>query len=634
MAGAVNSDGQVFFDLADGAYQFRLDLLGDAFWSDVAQVPQSLALDVDIAHALAQVTVQTNSGPAAGVRVYLFSGSGVYLGQYKETDAAGNVDFELPAGKDFIFRADMLGGRYWSEVVTVAQGSVNAVWIDAGGGLFQVTVAQDPETPMPGIQVYLFDRGGNYLGRSQATDASGRVGFDVPEGTYRVRADYLGYPFWSPDTSVTANTAIELEIPHQQIEIGVSGLFQGTSQPLAGAKVHLFTATDTFLGLSQVADAGGRIFFNLPERDYKVRVDWLGRQFWSEVFIWQNITVNVPMAEAEISVTGAGFPREGVMVNLFSDADTYLGISGTTDPGGKVTLRLPEGGYKFRADYQGSRYWSAVETLAADQVNPVIVSMSGGAFGFTVWKTAADPLAGARCYVFDDSGTYLGLSGATNNDGQVFFDLAQGFRKFRVDHLGYQFWSPVFDIPESLSGDLDLGHRDVAVSVEGVYGSAEPLAGVTVYLFSPPGSYLGNSAVTDAAGRVVFSLPDQEYLVRVDYLGQQFWSQVFRSQNTTVSIGRGLADIHVQRAGNDIQGAKVYLFSESDVYLGRFQTTDALGRTEFLLPARRFKFRVDEGPNQVWSPVMEIVHGEDQQRSGRSRLAWFEDFLCEKINRA
>jgi len=116
--------------------------------------------------------------------------------------------------------------------------------------------------------------------------------------------------------------------------------------------------------------------------------------------------------------------------------------------------------------------------------------------------------------------------------------------------------------------------------------------------------------VTDINGQVVFNLPDQEYKVRADYLGQQFWSQVFQSQNTTVAISRGLADIHVHRSGNDIAGAKVYLFSESDSYLGWYQTTDALGKTEFLLPDRWFKFRVDEGADQVWSPAIEIVPGE------------------------
>ena len=610
MYGATDSDGQVFFDLADGTYKFRVDHLGYQFWSDTAQIADIFSMDVNIAHELAQVTVQTNSGPVADVRVYLFSGNGTYLGLYQETDAAGNVAFELPVGKDFMFRADILGSQYWSDAVTIAEGGVNAVPIDAGGGLFQITLQKEPDAPMEGIKIYLFSQSGTYLGQYQISDDSGLVGFDVPEGIYKVRADYLGYQFWSADTLVTTNTGIELEIPHQQMEIGVAGLFQGVLQPIEGLKVYLFSATDTYLGLNQITNASGKVFFDLPETDFKVRADWLGRQFWSQVFNWQNITVNVPMADVDISVTGAGFPREGVKVYVFSATDTYLGISETTNPGGKVTLRLPEGAYKFRADYQGSQYWSVEESLTTDQVNPVIVSVGGGAFAFTVLKTSQDPLEGAKSYVFSETGTYLGMYGATNSDGQVFFDLADGTYKFRVDHLGYQFWSPVFNIPTILAADLDLGHQDVTVSVEGVYQTAEPLEGVKVYLFSPPGTYLGRYHVTDINGQVIFNLPDQEYKVRADYLGGQFWSQVFQSQNTTVAISRGLADIYVHRSGNDVAGAKVYLFSESDSYLGWYQTTDVLGKTEFLLPDRWFKFRIDEGADQVWSPAMEIVPGE------------------------
>ena len=44
-----------------------------------------------------------------------------------------------------------------------------------------------------------------------------------------------------------------------------------------------------------------------------------------------------------------------------------LGIHRTTDSDGEVLLRLPEGEYEFRADFQGSQYWSDTTWAAADQ---------------------------------------------------------------------------------------------------------------------------------------------------------------------------------------------------------------------------------------------------------------------------
>ena len=52
-------------------------------------------------------------------------------------------------------------------------------------------------------------------------------------------------------------------------------------------------------------------------------------------------------------------------------------INGTTDAAGRVSFRLPEGTYKFRADHQGSQYW-ATETVTADQVNIIDLNTGGG----------------------------------------------------------------------------------------------------------------------------------------------------------------------------------------------------------------------------------------------------------------
>mgnify|MGYP001081938703 CR=1 FL=1 len=124
-------------------------------------------------------------------------------------------------------------------------------------------------------------------------------------------------------------------------------------------------------------------------------------------------------------------------------------------------------------------------------------------------------------------------------------------------------------MPTVFSDTLTIQHQDVVITVQGFYQSAEPLGGLRVYLFSPAESYLGKYQVTDASGQVTFNLPDEPYKVRVDYLGQQFWSEVFQSQDTTVNINQGLADIHVHRSGVDVEGAKVYLFSEAGSYLRR-----------------------------------------------------------------
>jgi hypothetical protein len=473
-----------------------------------------------------------------------------------------------------------------------------------------VTVQRAAETPMAGVKVYLFDTADTYLGLNAATDDTGMAEFSVPKGIYKLRVDYLGYQFWSAEIDVIADTPVEIILPHMAVEITAMGVFQGLPAPIEDIQIYLFTATDTYLGQHKFTNADGKITFDLPPKEYRVRADYLGQQYWSEVFNWQDTPVDVPLADAAVTVTGAGFPRRDVQVYVFNAAGTYLGLSGTTDSDGKATWRLPAGDYKFRVDYQGSQYWSVPQALEADLVNPVVVSVGGGSFALTVLKSATEPLEGARCYVFNAQDNYLGLLGATNSKGQVFFDLADGAYKFRVDHLGYQFWSTPYEVPNTLVGSLNLGQQDVTITVQGKYLTEEPLSGLPVYLFTPGNFYLGQNQLTDANGQVAFNLPDMPYRVRADYLGQQFWSADFRSEDPVVTIRLGLAAVHVYRSGTDAAGATVYLFSETGSYLGRKETTDSAGHAEFILSNRSFKFRVDDNGEQYWSEVVQIPAGE------------------------
>lgn len=611
MFGGTNSSGEVSFDLADGGYRFRADYLGSHFWSPDMTVPDVFDAEITIPHETSEVTVETGQGLEPGVKVYLFSDADAYLGQYQTTDANGKASFELPVGQAFKFRADLMGSQYWSDIITIAGGSTNPVTVDCGGGFFRVTVQEGPGVPMEGIRVYLFGETGSYLNRSVLSDAAGLAGFSVPDGTYKVRADYLGYQFWSDPVPVFADTDITLTLAHQPVEIDVSGIYQGLSDPIEGIKVYLFSPTNAYLDRQLTTDATGKVTFSLPDREYKVRADYLGRQFWSDPFISQNTPVEIPMAEALVTVTGGGFPSQGGKVYVFTETGSYLNMNQTTDTAGQVRFRLPAGSYKFRVDHQGNQYWTDVEPLGADQENEVILSTGGGRFTLTVLSSAGNPLHGANGYVFSESGSYLNMLGATDENGQVFFDLADGTIKFRVDHLGYQFWTPVLTVPAFLTDTLDLAQQDVTVTVQGQYAVTEPLEGLKVYLFTPAGSYLGQYEVTDASGQVLFNLTDREFMVRVDYLGGRFWSDVFRYQDYTQTIAQGKVNVHAHRTGTDTENAKVYLFTETGSYLNQYQYTDTAGMASFILPEMPFKFRVDEGPDQVWSPAVGVTGGAE-----------------------
>ena len=188
-------------------------------------------------------------------------------------------------------------------------------------------------------------------GVNQVSDPTGRVAFNVPEGTYKVRSDLLGHQFWSPETHVALDTNIDFTIAHQDTIVTVDSATPDFSEPLAGINVYLFTPSGSYLGQKRVTDENGQARFHLPRQPYKIRrIFWdnnTGRMF----FTWTDPTVTVPMADVEIIVTGGGFPARDHAVYVFSVSGSYLGIRQTTDSDGKVFFRLPEGEYLFRADY-------------------------------------------------------------------------------------------------------------------------------------------------------------------------------------------------------------------------------------------------------------------------------------------
>ncbi|MBN1662325.1 MAG: chitobiase/beta-hexosaminidase C-terminal domain-containing protein [Deltaproteobacteria bacterium] len=608
-----NSSGQVQFDLPNGNYKIRVDYLGAQFWTNVFTITGASSLTFLIPQVPVNILVSTAAGPAAGARVYLFSAAGAYLGISGDTNANGLISFNLPEGVSFKFRADILGNSYWSGVISVSSGMTEPVPIISGGGRFQILVRRDASTPMEGVSTYLFNASDTYLGFNGKTDSGGLVEYDVPQGNYKVRVDYLGYSYWSEVKTVNGPTSTVLTIEHRSANITVSKVFNSDSTPAAGLNVYLFTPGGTYLGQSHTTAADGRVVFELPAQNYKVRADYLGGQYWSPIFNGVDSVVNVPMAEADVTVGRSGSAIGGVSVYVFSAAGAYLGMSGSTDQTGKATFRLPVGSYKIRADYQGKQFWSLEAALAADQVVPVTVEVGGGAFVFTLLAGANDPLAGVACYVFTEAGAYIGLSGTSDASGQTSFDLSNGRYKIRVDYLGSNFWTDVIDVSESLAFTKLIPHQSVTVSVQGVLGGdIQPRSSVPVYLFSPVGAYLAVNATTGAYGQVQFKLPEIPFKVRADYLGQHYWSNEFTWEDTSVTIPEGTAYVHVCINDQNIQSAAVYVFSSAGAYLGMNDTTDADGIVEFRLPAGSYKFRADCQGNQYWAEaeiVADVVNG-------------------------
>jgi len=480
--------------------------------------------------------------------------------------------------------------------------------VSVGGGTFTLKALQGPDQPLEGIKAYVYNQKDKYIGLFGAGNAEGQVSFELADGQYKFRLDHLGYQFWSELVSVPNTLTYTETIAQQPVNVLVQGLYNNQAEVRANLRIDLYTPDDKYTGKYQTSDAEGRTNFMLPEKSYKVKANYLSKTYWSEASTWQSLTVNIPEGLAQVQVRMLSQPLAAVPVYVFSDADKYLGLKVNSDTDGQVSWRLPEGTYKFRADYQGHQYWASAVILK-DSNTPVEIQTGGGQFVLSV-GTGQAGLANARVYAFNEAGSYIGLNALTDIEGRTAFNLANGGYKFRIDYLGYQFWTGIFNIPANLNEGFVIQHKDVKITVMASYGQSAPLAGLNTYLYKPDGAYVGRIVKTDQNGQVVYKLPDQDYKVRADYLGQKFWTEVFKSQDTTLTIPEGLMRLRVTQNNNPVANLNVYLFNEAGTYLGWSAKTNAEGRIEVILPGQTFKFRVDKGSTQYWSPVLQVNVGE------------------------
>lgn len=612
LSAVTDEHGVAAFDAENfsaGNYLFRADYLSHQFWSPVISISGANSTAIIVEEETTEVAVSVSGEDKEGIKVYLFNENGSYLGVYGLTDSTGTVRFDLPADKIFQFRADFLSNQYWSGPVSVATGGTNYVNLDTGGGLLSVAVEDNAGNPLPGIKVFLFNTSGSYLGFSGTTDNNGEVFFTVSGGLYKLRANYSGFQFWSSQLTIDSDETYSLTIPHQEVTVTVTGDYAGDVLPMVNYKVYMFTAAGSYLARYEMTDDHGQVIFNLPAKDYKFRADYLAQQYWSEPLNWTDGVITIEEGTASVTVTNMGFPAQDVSVYTFSSSGSYLGVTGVSNEVGKVEFRLPQGDYKFRADHMGDQYWSGITTVVAHVENPIPISTGGGSFGLTVQKGPDEPLAGVNCYLFSAAGSYLGEHQVSSGEGDISFNLADGDYKIRVDHLGYQFWTDPFSIPEMLSQTITIEHQDVMVTVSGDDGEdVEPRDNLKVYLFTPSGSYQNQYEVTDDLGQVVFNLPAEDYKVRVDYQSQQYWSEDFNWEDVAITIEEGIAEINVSQGGTPLENVTVYVFNASGGYIGIQNQTDAGGVVSFRLPEASYQFRADHLGDQFWTTKQVAAH--------------------------
>jgi len=638
--------------VASGSFEFRADYLGSNFWSNPVNVPddESTLINLHLRTVIVSVNKDYNghlSGIGSGVPVYLFDAQQAYLGKYDHTDDAGRVHFDLPDGKEFNFRADFMGYQFMTPDPFMIDANV-APHVDILHGdatIFVKTTYNGVETTLDQVPVYVFTSLDNYISLSGQTLSNGKVQFCLPVQEYKFRADYLGNSYMTEALTPTFSHDIIIEEGKARIIVMDGG------NPASFIPVFVFTWGHAYLSMSGMTDGNGIVEFQLPVGTYSFRADFGNDQHWTGVHsINAELTTDISIPELARSISNdgngsassrsgfifsvekaVGMPIKGANVFVFLDGhNSYLGISGTTNDAGTISLPLAEGTYDFRIDYLGLQFWDDGVQVLNDGIHEFVIPHHDVTFKFEQTPTPdrADRLQGLPMYLFSSGDLYLGQSKTTGPQGEVVFNLpdeAIQYFKVRCDYLGYSYFSNTINVPYTDPYvTISIAHQWVRVYVTRQFKdqnndlTQSPVPdGTHVYLFtSSPLAYLNEYVLTqldvDGKSYADFYLPAQAYSFRADYLSFQFWSGSTAEGLPTIQIKEVLAKVHVTQGSSNLNDVPIYVFNTGGAYLGLNGVTQT-GYYTVQLPVQNYYFRADLNGHQYFSSNPIVLQWDDAQ---------------------
>lgn len=442
-----DSTGTVNVDLANGSYLMRMDYLGYSYWSDPFVVPTDSQHTHTIPHQDVVINVKGNfssANPLENVHVSLIMpGTNTVLDEESTnlTNVNGNYTFSLP-NQTYEYKISYLG---YEEILTTSSHEIPL-------GEAQINVTHSG-TPQENIPIYVQDEYGNQIYQhtgtdpiavSGTTDSNGQVAFILPAGSYRFEAqtpnEASGPRYYTPPTTL---------IPHQQNIIPVStggsnfdlNLQKLDGTALAAVNCYLYDEEDNYAGYQATTDSNGVAAFELPSGRFKVRADYKGYSYWTNLFDMPgaaNITQTIEHRDQSIDISGA---LDEVPVYLYNSSDVYQNETLITS-GGDAIFNLPLGKtYKVRVEYRNAIFWSQEFTPST---TPQAISITSGQIKVVVkLDGVVQTDQTVTLYTPDNKNLQVTHTTAT---GEALFTLPDGAQYRFVVEYGEQIWSPILTV--------------------------------------------------------------------------------------------------------------------------------------------------------------------------------------------
>ncbi|MCP5331683.1 MAG: hypothetical protein H7A07_12145, partial [Pseudomonadales bacterium] len=396
---------------------------------------------------------------------------------------------------------------------------------------------------------------------------------------------------------------------HAQTTVNIA-ITNDTGAALQGISVYAFN-NNAYVNKSAVTDINGVASLILNDGDYRFRADKSGTQYFSaasnhcSVPSCTNASVNIPRPVSVNLSSSAGGAEAGLSVYVFN-GNSYVNKSAVTDAAGVATLQLPVGDYRFRADKNGTQFFTGAvnhcsvpgcTSVDFEVPESVVVSVQGD----------SGPESGLNVYAFNGS-SYVNKSAVTDANGEAVFTLLPGSYRFRIDKNGTQFFTDTGNHCTVAGCNAVSFSMPASVEVSVSSSAGGPEAGLNVYAFNGS-SYVNKSAVTDANGLASFTLIPGNYRFRIDKNGTQYFTEsvnhcsVPGCDAVAYEVPESVTINVSSSAGGVEEGLKVYAFNGNS-YVNKSATTDAGGQAVFTLLPGSYRFRIDKNGTQFFTDAI------------------------------
>jgi len=193
-----------------------------------------------------------------------------------------------------------------------------------------VNVLDARDVGIPNVDVFAFDaQSGAYLAALGQTTQNGTVVMrQARPGSYTFRADYQGQQYFSSAITAPGTTTAFIRTGRRSLAVRV---IDNKDRPLKDVPVYAFTFAESYYsGMSATTDRDGNATLQLADGDFKIRADYEGDSYWSEMVSMPEtaqVTIKIDGCSkftlGEVQLLGAGGGLDGGRVAVKVNAPTY-----------------------------------------------------------------------------------------------------------------------------------------------------------------------------------------------------------------------------------------------------------------------------------------------------------------------